>query len=113
MSRHPVAVFFLGLYPRRNCGHLSFRTILEKRGPAPGRHEGRRIQPVIRSWCTDAGVEFEVIHTSGHADAHDLQRLIEGIKPRRVVPIHTLAADRYPNANSEILRLADGEWLTL
>lgn len=72
-----------------------------------------RSEPDIRSWCTGTGIEFEVIHTSGHADAYDLQRLIEGIKPRRMVPIHTLAADRYPNANSEILRLADGEWLTL
>ncbi len=72
-----------------------------------------RSEPDVRSWCTGTGIEFEVIHTSGHADAYDLQRLIEGIRPRRLVPIHTLAADRYPNANSEILRLADGEWLTL
>jgi ribonuclease J len=72
-----------------------------------------RSKPDIRSWCTSIGIEFEVIHTSGHADAYDLQRLIEGINPRRLVPIHTLAADRYPSTTSEILRLTDGEWLTL
>jgi ribonuclease J len=71
-----------------------------------------RSEPDVRSWCSGNGIEFEVIHTSGHADAHDLHRLVEGINPWRLVPIHTLAADRYPTANSEILHLADGEWLT-
>ena len=72
-----------------------------------------RSEPDVRSWCANNGVEFEVIHTSGHADAHDHQRLIEGIRPCCLVPIHTLAADRYTNADSEVLRLVDGEWLSI
>ena len=72
-----------------------------------------RSEPDLRSWCTDHGVAFEVIHTSGHADARDLERLVKGINPRQLVPIHTLAPDRYPTVGSEIHHLVDGEWLAV
>lgn len=72
-----------------------------------------RSEPDVRSWCADNGVEFEVIHTSGHADAHDLRRLIEGVRPNRLVPIHTLAADRYPDASTPVVRVLDGDWISV
>ncbi len=49
-----------------------------------------RTTPSLRDWCADHSVEFEIIHTSGHADAYDLKRLVDAIRPRRLIPIHTV-----------------------
>lgn len=70
-------------------------------------------EPRLRDWCAENGVKFEVIHTSGHADLHDLRRLIEAIEPKRLVPIHTLAPDKYPAVGNELYNVEDGEWLTI
>ena len=35
------------------------------------------------------------IHTSGHADLHGLKRMIEAVKPKHIVPIHTEKAKSY------------------
>lgn len=70
-------------------------------------------KPDLQSWCAKNGIDFEVIHTSGHADAYDLRRLINGINPSRLVPIHTLAAEKYPNEGPKLIRLSDGEWFTV
>lgn len=69
-----------------------------------------RSSPNLRNWCADQGVEFEIIHTSGHADAHDLKRLVKAIAPKRLIPIHTLAPDRFRELSRNIGRLGDGIW---
>jgi len=35
------------------------------------------------------------IHTSGHADEDTLKRLVDALKPKELVPIHTLAPEEY------------------
>jgi ribonuclease J len=35
------------------------------------------------------------IHTSGHADLTGLKKMVEAVKPKYLVPIHTFEADRY------------------
>lgn len=77
----------------------------------PGYLEQRK--PDLQSWCAENGIDFEIIHTSGHADTYDLRRLIKGVNPSRLVPIHTLAPEKYPNEGPELIRLSDGEWLTV
>ncbi len=51
------------------------------------------------------------IHTSGHADRQGLQKMVETLRPKHLVPIHTFNADDYqaifPDEN--ILHLNDGE----
>lgn len=51
------------------------------------------------------------IHTSGHADVRSLQRIVEHVKPKCLIPIHTATplhfSDVFPN--NEILFLNDGE----
>ncbi len=69
-----------------------------------------RTTPSLRDWCTDHGVEFEIIHTSGHADARDLKRLVDAIHPRRLIPIHTLAPERYLALTDKATPLRDGVW---
>ena len=50
------------------------------------------------------------IHTSGHADTKTLKRMVEAIKPKNIVPIHTFEGNKYKNFFKEpIVELKDGE----
>jgi integrase len=69
-----------------------------------------RSEPNLREWAERQGMTFEIIHTSGHADAHDLRCLVEAIDPGRLVPIHTLAPMRYRELGPELWNIRDGEW---
>jgi ribonuclease J len=35
------------------------------------------------------------IHTSGHADLSGLKRMVDAVRPKSIVPIHTFEAERY------------------
>jgi ribonuclease J len=50
------------------------------------------------------------IHTSGHADTKTLKKMVEAIKPKNIVPIHTFEGYKYENIFKEpIVALKDGE----
>ncbi|HUX95068.1 MAG TPA: MBL fold metallo-hydrolase [Bacteroidales bacterium] len=50
------------------------------------------------------------IHTSGHADIDTLKQMVEAIKPKSIVPIHTFNAGDYSKIfNCPITLLKDGE----
>jgi len=54
------------------------------------------------------------IHTSGHADTKTLKKLVEAIKPKNIVPIHTFEADKYKDIFTEqIVLLEDKEIVTI
>ena len=42
-----------------------------------------------------AGVPMSDLHTSGHADIPTLRKLVEAIKPARLVPVHTFNPEQY------------------
>ncbi len=42
----------------------------------------------------DASFSLETLHTSGHASVVDIRRVIEGLDPQKLIPIHTM----HPNA---------------
>lgn len=57
------------------------------------------------------GIPLVHLHTSGHASIRDLRRLAEAVAPRRLVPIHTFEAQRYPELfGSNVDIKPDGEW---
>jgi ribonuclease J len=49
-------------------------------------------------------------HASGHAYVPDLQRLVAALAPKRVVPIHSFAGDRFAEFFPRVDRRTDGEW---
>jgi len=59
------------------------------------------------------GCEWQSIHTSGHAWLEDLQQLTTKIKPDMLVPIHTLQGDAFAKYFDHVVRIKDGENLTL
>ena len=59
------------------------------------------------------GIALEPAHTSGHADRHDLERLVKAIAPGTLVPIHTFNALDYDELWSSVTRLRDGKTWTV
>lgn len=53
-------------------------------------------------------VDFREIHTSGHAVREDLRRMVDALRPRHLIPVHT----EYPEAYADfgaVLPVPDGE----
>ena len=70
----------------------------------------KRGSPDLREWCRNHNIEFEIVHTSGHADAQDLERLVKAIQPKRLIPIHSLAPERFRTLNKNVTSVSDGAW---
>ena len=49
----------------------------------------------IDRWASQLGIEFEIAHTSGHATPDGLQRLVTSLRPRRLVPMHTVHPEAF------------------
>ncbi len=62
-------------------------------------------------YLTGRGVAHKTIHTSGHADRAGLQKMIDVLKPKHLVPMHTFEGDRYVDIfeDENIVRIGDGE----
>lgn len=60
-------------------------------------------------FCAQHGIQPRVIHTSGHATVADLQRLAGAISPKRLIPIHTFAPERFTELFDNTVMLADEE----
>ena len=63
----------------------------------------------FRRTLAEHGIEYEHVHTSGHAVVEDLQRLVKALKPRYVIPIHTIHPQEYPVLFQNVHLLRDGE----
>jgi ribonuclease J len=57
----------------------------------------------------ERGVPIEMHPVSGHVYLSDLKRLVEAVKPERLVPIHTFAPERYEGSFPRVERHNDGD----
>ena len=61
-------------------------------------------------YLTNRKFTLHKIHTSGHADTNTLKKMVEAIKPKNIVPIHTFEGDKYKDIfDKPIVELKDGE----
>ena len=67
----------------------------------------------VRPFCENYGIKCDYLHTSGHASWSDLKRLIEGLRPATVIPIHTEHAAVFAQHFSNVLLPADGDSLSV
>jgi len=79
---------------------------------------GYREETVIYDFIqllTGQGMRDVTIHTSGHADRQGLQRMVDALKPKKLVPIHTFDANEYQSifSSSEVLMVDDGEIVSI
>jgi len=59
-------------------------------------------------FCNKYHIELLQIHTSGHAYLDDLKRLATALKPRILIPVHTLHGDEFTKHFNNVTRLNDG-----
>lgn len=69
-----------------------------------------RSSPNLADWCVENGVAFNILHTSGHANRDDLCRVVEAIRPKVVLPIHTLAPERFGDLGAPVSFAANEQW---
>lgn len=63
----------------------------------------------LKRWVDRAGMKFFYAHTSGHAMISDLQKLVDALKPKAVVPIHTNCPAEYvARFSAPVLAAQDG-----
>ncbi len=65
-------------------------------------------------YLTNRKFTLHKIHTSGHADTKTLKKMVQAIKPKNIVPIHTFEGDKYKNIfNETIVELKDEETIEI
>ena len=107
---------------RRTQGHIimacrpSMRRDIEKCGMRNGvflyslwrGYRGSPYQQVFEKSLVNAGFSLETLHTSGHATVADIRRVIEGLDPQKLIPIHTLHPDSFRHFSHRTDLKADG-----
>jgi len=53
-------------------------------------------------YITDKGMQIVDIHTSGHADLAGLRKMVNVVKPKHIVPIHTFEKESYITLFSDL-----------
>lgn len=59
------------------------------------------------------GIPITEIHTSGHAYVSHLQKLVDALKPRFIIPMHTFYPEKYRDMFSNVIQLKDGQQMNL
>lgn len=61
-------------------------------------------------FLNDNQIRLFIVHTGGHATIDTLKYVVESIKPKALIPIHTFRPDQYNTlGHNNIIRLQDGE----
>jgi len=78
-----------------------------------GYKDGSRMKSFMDYLIKKRGFRLHDIHTSGHADFTALNQMVQALKPKNLIPIHTFEADLYSQLfNTPVMRLADRqEWV--
>lgn len=62
------------------------------------------------SYFKNLNFRIYIIHTSGHAGIDALQKIVQAINPKNIVPIHTFESDSYKNFfSTKIVQCNDGD----
>ena len=66
-------------------------------------------QQAFESWLKDNGFNSIFLHTSGHAKISDIRRLINGLEPKKIIPIHTMMPEAFYDYSEKVELKKDGE----
>ena len=68
----------------------------------------------LLDYLTNRNFTIYKIHTSGHADTQTLKQMVEAIKPKNIVPIHTFSKSEYAGIfSTPIVEINDGETISI
>lgn len=65
-------------------------------------------QQTFEKSLAKAGFSLEALHTSGHATIADIKRVINGLDPQKLIPIHTMRPDAFGDFSDKTERKHDG-----
>jgi len=65
-------------------------------------------QQTFEESLAKAGFSLESLHTSGHATIADIKRVINGLDPKKLIPIHTMHPDAFGDFSTKTERKHDG-----
>ena len=65
-------------------------------------------QQSFENWLNAQGFQTVLLHTSGHAKVSDIRRLIDGLVPKKIVPVHTLKPEAFLEYSSRTELQQDG-----
>lgn len=65
-------------------------------------------QQMFEESLAKAGFSLEALHTSGHATVADIRRVIDGLDPQKLIPIHTMRPDAFGAFSDRTERKQDG-----
>lgn len=71
--------------------------------------EGYLREERFRHLKQNPNVTLHQIHTSGHAIRNDLKRMVDAVKPKHLIPIHTEHSENFVELGSPVRILNDGE----
>lgn len=54
-------------------------------------------------------MDFQCVHTSGHASVDTLRKVVDTVSPKVIIPIHSFHSDQYVKLGDNICELRDGE----
>ena len=81
-------------YLQSLAGKMSFENGLLVYSVWSGYRETESMKSFL-SECEKLGLRIVTLHTSGHADEDTIKKLIETVKPKELIPIHTENAERF------------------
>ena len=65
-------------------------------------------QQSFEKWLNEKDFRDIYLHTSGHAKVSDIRRLIDGLQPKKIVPIHTLEPGAFLSYSDKVELQEDG-----
>ena len=65
-------------------------------------------QQIFENWLDTKGFSKVFLHTSGHAKVSDIQRLIDGLEPKKIIPIHTMRPSAFLDYSDKVELKSDG-----
>ena len=66
-------------------------------------------QQNFEKWLSEQGFNNTFLHTSGHATVSDIRRLIDGINPKKIVPVHTTQPNAFLEYSDKVEIQKDGK----
>jgi len=72
-------------------------------------YRGSGYQQTFESWLDIKRFRKILLHTSGHAKVSDIQRLIDGLNSKKIIPIHTMMPDAFLEYSDKVELHNDGE----
>lgn len=66
-------------------------------------------QKEFEDYLGRVGFIINVLHTSGHATVSDIRRVITGLEPKQIIPIHTMAPNSFLGLSDRVSLKEDGK----